>query len=318
MNDNEILKERLDRAEKAMEKAQEKLERAEEALTEDWKKKNPNGSNAELLKYLKVELQEYSTVVESCRKTYDNLVETHKELVKKMPNANSATLEDNIIKCMKRVLDDAESSSASKRTNPNRPGQKAFVKRLVQRDGKCPIMNTPSDGCEGAHIIGYSYWKENMDIWDRSYKEFCHDYKHNVDDVRNGILMDRRLHYYFDRHFFTIYRNNNIFTLKVGEHLYPDDAQFANLDNHVLSFGTEQCLWPHAKFLEFHNMRFTFKQMKAAAEPKQFDRQNTDETITHNFDSLDTLKAKWITEQKDMKQYDYCTEDLCDPIKLGE
>lgn len=120
--------------------------------------------------------------------------------------------------------------------------------------------------------------------------------------------MVRRLHHYFDNHYFTIYRNNNIFTVKVGEYSFPDDAEFANLDNHVLSFGTEQYLWPHAKFLEFHNRRFEFKQMKAAAEPKQYDRQNTDETISHNFDSLDTFRAKWITEQKDMKRYDYFIE----------
>jgi hypothetical protein len=107
-------------------------------------------------------------------------------------------------------------SSASKRTNPDRPGQKAFVDRLVQRDGKCPIVNTASSGCEGVHIIGYSYWQKNMDIWDHSYKEFCHEHEHNVDDIRNGILMDRRLHHYFDNHYFTIYRNNDIFTVKVG------------------------------------------------------------------------------------------------------
>jgi hypothetical protein len=37
--------------------------------------------------------------------------------------------------------------------------------------------------------------------------------------------------------------------------------------------------------------------MKAAAEPKQYDRQTTDETISHNFDSLDIFKSKWITER---------------------
>ena len=57
---------------------------------------------------------------------YDKLVETYDDLVKKMPDFNSATLEnlqDNIIKSMKRVLDDAESSSASKRTNRSGPPQ---------------------------------------------------------------------------------------------------------------------------------------------------------------------------------------------------
>ncbi len=75
-------------------------------------------------------------------------------------------MEDLITKCLKRVLDDVESiesnSNASKRTNPNRPGQKTFVERLVNRDGRCPIMNTASDGCVGAHIVGFDYWNKNQ------------------------------------------------------------------------------------------------------------------------------------------------------------
>ena len=68
----------------------------------------------------------------------------------------------------------------------------------------------------------------------------------NIDDVRNGILMDPKFHRYFDQFFFTIFRNDDTFTIKVGEFSYPDDAELANLDGHSLSFGKNRELWPHA------------------------------------------------------------------------
>jgi hypothetical protein len=92
--DSNLLQERMD-AKKAMDKAQaeydeakEEYKEAKEAFTEEWKKKNPAGSKAEMLDYLsKVEIcKEYSAAVESCRSTYDKLVETYNGLVKKMPN----------------------------------------------------------------------------------------------------------------------------------------------------------------------------------------------------------------------------------------
>ena len=90
-SDEQLLQARLDRAEKAMEEAKAEYyeakaeyEKAKEAFSEDWKKKNPNGSKAELLEYLDIKLTKHSSVVESCRRTYDKLVETQKELVKKM------------------------------------------------------------------------------------------------------------------------------------------------------------------------------------------------------------------------------------------
>ena len=105
MNYNEILNEKInkaenerldakkamERAEEKLERAEEKLERAEEAFTEDWREKNPNGSKAELLKYLDSKLAKYSAAVESCKEIYKELSVTHKELVKKIPDVNSAT-----------------------------------------------------------------------------------------------------------------------------------------------------------------------------------------------------------------------------------
>ena len=76
----ELLQERIIKAEKAMEEAQADYDEAKEAFTEDWKSKNPNGSKAELFRYLKEELKDFLAPVESWRSTYN-------ELVKKMPDS---------------------------------------------------------------------------------------------------------------------------------------------------------------------------------------------------------------------------------------
>lgn len=133
-----------------------------------------------------------------------------------------------------------------------------------------------------------------------------------VDDVRNGILMDPRLHRYFDRYFFTIYRNEDVFTVKVGEVAYPQDAEFANLDGLVVTFGLDRGLWPHAEFLKFHNRNFEFfqKKMEAEAEPKEFDRQNTDSTMIHDFVAIESSKLNWIVEQRNVLKYEDFKEDI--------
>ena len=60
---------------------------------------------------------------------------------------------------MKRVLEEQESTSGtSKRTNPTRKGQAAFVKRLKNRDSSCPVSKTAPDGCEAAHIVPFEFW----------------------------------------------------------------------------------------------------------------------------------------------------------------
>lgn len=125
-------------------------------------------------------------------------------------------------------------------------------------------------------------------------------------DVRNGILLDPGMHRYFDKFYFTIIRtgieNDSVFKIKIGEHLYPSgDAEFSKLDGKTLFFGDKSYLWPHQMFLKFHNRRFNHKQeeakMKAAAEPKEFNRQDSDATMVPNLHALDDdLKVKWIRE----------------------
>jgi hypothetical protein len=208
---------------------------------------------------------------------------------------------------IKRRLEEIEESTTSSvKSNGSRPGQKAFRIRLITRDKVCPLTKIPPNGCKAAHIIPFKFWKDNKEIWDDDYKQHCFDYKHEVDDVRNGILMGSTLHDYFDLYYFTIIRNGDEFSVKVGEYLYPDDSQLANLDNANLSFGIDQSLWPSSGFLMFHNRKFNFTQnaaMKASAEPKPSDRQDSDKTITHNFDAIDYSKRDWIMMQN-VEHYD--------------
>jgi hypothetical protein len=103
----------------------------------------------------------------------------------------------------------------------------------------------------------------------------------------------------------------------VGEIMHPNDAEFVNLDGSVVSFGSEAYLWPHAEFLKFHNRRFAFKQMKAAAESKILDRHDTEETIIHISNAMDDWKRNWVNKQ-DVGQYEHSESDILikPPINL--
>ena len=67
-----------------------------------------------------------------------------------------------VTKAIERVLDDAEiDTTSSMKSNSSRPGQRAFVTRLTERDRQCPILLTPASRCVGSHIISYDYWTRN-------------------------------------------------------------------------------------------------------------------------------------------------------------
>lgn len=100
--------------------------------------------------------------------------------------------------------------------------------------------------------------------------------------------------------------------MSVGKYWYPDDRDLANLDGKTLSFGFDASLWPHPAFLAFHNTKFEYTQKKveAAAEPKKLCRQDTEDTL-HSFRGpVDPLKAKWLEEQQNIKQYEPIEEEL--------
>ena len=127
--------------------------------------------------------------------------------------------------------------------------------------------------------------------------------------------MERTIHHYFDNYFFSIYRENDVFTIRIGTNSYPDDAAFSKLDGKIINFGKNRELWPHPKFLKDHNDRFFCKQMQANAEPKPIVRQDTDTTIIDSFDPIDCSSKveKWILEQ-DVKQYEHINENTCELV----
>lgn len=139
-------------------------------------------------------------------------------------------------------------------------------------------------------------------VWQKELNQYCHDQKHGIMDIRNGILLDPRMRHYFYRYYFTIVRTEvavenevqAIFRIKTGKSSYPDDPEFANLDEKVLAFGNENDLWPHTVFLKWHNDRFDFAQEKAGNEPKRQDEDVTMIPNTHAFD--DKLISKWLRE----------------------
>ncbi|KAJ2989386.1 hypothetical protein HDV02_005014 [Globomyces sp. JEL0801] len=73
----------------------------------------------------------------------------------------------------------------------------------------------------------------------------------------------------------------------------------------ILSFSGPKDQLPGAKFLEYHNNEFEQKEaerMKAAAEPWDYKRQESDATLNYNFEILDDCKIKWLANQ-DINSY---------------
>jgi len=95
---------------------------------------------------------------------------------------------------------------------------------------------------------------------------------HGVDDVRNGILMDKKLHPYFDEHQFSIFLNDGVYTISVAswaQHdlLYLDKRVIAfnrgSIDYNLRTNTNVASYLPHGSFLAVHNMEFDYKNMQA-------------------------------------------------------
>ena len=243
-----------------MEKAQAEYEEAKEVFTEDWKKKSPTESKAEMLRYLKEELKEYSTAVESCSSTYDKLVE-------KMP-----IIEPYNVESRKRIRMD--SSIKSDYTNGSGMSQPAFRARIVERDQKCVISGMDSKYCEACHIVPQRIFQKNgipeKKLWDKQFSNGCVQPDHRVMDVRNGILLSVPIHHAFDSFDLTIVKTKSL-KFKVLTNPFANlSAEIRNYDGKEIEFDPDNPNeWPSDVFLRFHNECYETKKLilQAAGEP---------------------------------------------------
>jgi hypothetical protein len=296
-------KKAMDKAEKAMEEAEKAMEEAKgaykeakEAFTEDWKTNNPNGSKADLFRYLKEELKEYSAAVESCKEIYKKLVETYEKFVEKMPTQDFFAPEGRITKKARR-----DASIKSTVTTGSGMSQNAFRKRVVERDGKCLISETEADDCQACHIIPKRIFEKNeipeRKIWDERFPYGCVEPHHRVMDVRNGILLAFSIHVAFDMLDLTIVKTSSHKYKVVTNELSNLSAKIINYNGKEIQFNPEkQNEWPCDDFLKFHNECYETKKnmMEAAAEPVENEEENSAQTLAER--GFSASKVEWWFE----------------------
>ena len=258
--EKQLLQERLDRTEKAMEEAKEEYTQAKEAFTEAWREMNPNGSKAELLDYLDGKLIKYSEI-------YKKLVETYDDLVKKM-----SPIEPYNIESRKRIRMD--SSIKSDYTNGSGMSQPAFRTRIVERDQKCAISGMDAKYCEACHIVPKRIFQKNgipeKKLWDKQFPNGCVQPDYRVMDVRNGILLSVPIHHAFDSFDLTIVKTKSL-KFKVLTNPFADlSPEISNYDGIEIQFNPDKPNeWPGDLFLRFHNECYETKKenLQAAGEP---------------------------------------------------
>ena len=251
-SEKQLLHERLDRAEKAMEEAKDEHTQAKEAFTEAWSEKNPNGSKAELLDYLDGKLTKYSEI-------YKKLVETYDDLVKKM-----SPIEPYNIESRKRIRMD--SSIKSDYTNGSGMSQPAFRTRIVERDQKCVISGMDAKYCEACHIVPKRIFQKNgipeKKLWDERFPHGCVVVEQRVMDVRNGILLSLPIHQAFDNYDLTIVKTNSL-KFKVLTNPFANlSAEISNYNGNEIQFNPDKPNeWPSDVFLRFHNDCYETKKL---------------------------------------------------------
>ena len=235
-NEKHLLQERIDKAENAMEEAQAEYKEAKEALTK-WKQAKPNFSLTDsMFLYLHKEIERISASVESCRRTYDKLVETYDDLVKQIPIVEPYNIERK-----KRIRMD--SSIRSDYTNGSGMSQPSFRTRIVERDQKCVISGMDAKYCEACHIVPKRIFQKNgipeKKIWDKQFSNGCVQPDHRVMDVRNGILLSVPIHHAFESFDLTIVKTKSL-KFKVLTNPFANlSAEIRNYDGKEIAFHSD-------------------------------------------------------------------------------
>ncbi|KAI8842593.1 hypothetical protein BJ741DRAFT_337820 [Chytriomyces cf. hyalinus JEL632] len=109
---------------------------------------------------------------------------------------------------MKKLMDESDlSSSNSKRSSVSKRDTKkqaAFKASIVARDKRCILTESMPVSCEAAHIIPWTFHRDNEAIWADQYGPHCLNPLDAAFDVRNGILMRDDLNGLFEMFLFTI------------------------------------------------------------------------------------------------------------------
>ncbi|KAJ3261698.1 hypothetical protein HK103_004649 [Boothiomyces macroporosus] len=298
-------KDAMNRAEFEMKEARNELKEAEEALKK-WKESNPNFSrtNEEFIE-LKAEKEEKKELYLAAQRiylskeeTYRSKEETYRELIKRIPNQE---LEEKIASVIKRTLEESSVSSGKKSRSTSQ--QDAFRDRVRETcGGRCLLTNQTS--WEACHIIPHRDINVNFATWEEEYSNYCFIKTHGIDDVRNGVGLCKRWHALFDFYNFTIrLTDDNKYRVELSKYYKYSDKERADYEGFIIQFTGDEQQWPSAFFLSHHNKNFAYREaerqrtIKAAAEPEDYAKRDSDATIEYHFERLDYRQTDWIKAQ---------------------
>ena len=164
----------------------------------------------------------------------------------------------------------AQSPTQSPAQSPTRLG--SFKERLVARDRGACVITGKTQHTQAAHIVALAYWavaKRNR--LPSSVTEVINNLQHNIDSVRNGLLLSPDLHKAFDAGEVVIkYECNDdkcryvVVALDIGYQEYEGILlwQGPHLENY---------LPPHPVLLDFHLKSSILYHMHASAEDEDED-----------------------------------------------
>ncbi|KAI9333701.1 hypothetical protein BDR26DRAFT_921232 [Obelidium mucronatum] len=198
------------------------------------------------------------------------------------------TVITGVTQSVKRLLEDSDkSSSISKRssvstTSRDPKKQAAFKEKVVARDRKCTLTGSKPKSCDAAHIIPWTFHRDNAVLWTQLYQPYCFNPLDADFDVRNGILLRDDLNGLFDMYLFTISAVDYRVIVSVFDERVPPELD--NLKDKIIKFIGNQNQWPAPEFLKHHNDIFAFRQekLKAAAEAPFLNRSESGDTVTND------------------------------------
>jgi hypothetical protein len=193
----------------------------------------------------------------------------------------------------KRFMDEAaeNETTSSKRS---KTAQDAFRSRVEERDKKCKISGSAT--YEACHIVPYIFYSKYPAIWNDLFKKSCLVAAHKVDDIRNGLLLNKKWHTHFDAFRITITFSNGKYKVKSCTWFQFADEDEALLEKELV-FGSKKGRWPGKDFLDFHNKQFDERElmeaMKAKAEDVNLPSHDSNDTIALKLGSDDYHILDW-------------------------
>ncbi|KAJ3041746.1 hypothetical protein HDV00_008834 [Rhizophlyctis rosea] len=175
----------------------------------------------------------------------------------------------------------------------NNDRENKFKERLYQRDGHC-LVTRQWTTLEGSHVLALAWWAHHRrDRLPEGIRAVIRSLADDINDVQNGLLLDKNLAKAWDEGFVTVERvGEEYHMVSLGASWEEYDGVILDVNRRVRKDGKQWAeFMPPDALLNFHFVLCVLNRARAGAQPKEEDEDGDDETVRGSLEESEERRA---------------------------